>query len=96
MDRNYGESVSDLIDIRPRVAPYNISSTTSPFDFASRTFATGTNVPDPLVPDETLIVSYNYYQGRKDRLFLDKTGNFVYLQGVPSDDPKEPQRLVTQ
>ena len=46
-----------------------------------------------MVPDETLVVTYNYYQGRKDRLFLDKTGNFVYLQGVPSDDPKEPQSI---
>ena len=93
VDRGYGESVSDLIDIRPRVAPYNTSSTISPFDFASRTFSTGTNTPDPLVPDETLVVSYNYYQGRKDRLFLDKAGDFVYLQGVPSDDPKEPQSI---
>ena len=86
-------SVSDLIDIRPRVAPYSVSSTLSPFDFAARTFSTGTNVPDPLVPDETLIVSYNYYQGRKDRLFLDKTGDFIYLQGVPSDEPREPQSI---
>ena len=93
VDRGYGESISDLIDIRPRVAPYNTSSTISPFDFASRTFSTGTNTPDPLVPDETLVVSYNYYQGRKDRLFLDKAGDFVYLQGVPSDDPKEPQAI---
>ncbi len=51
------------------------------------------NVPDPLVPDENLIVTYNYYQGRNDKLFLDKTGNFVYLQGVPSDDPKFPQTI---
>ena len=93
VDRFYGESVSDLIDIRPRVAPYNTSSTLSPFDFASRTFSTGTNVPDPLVPDETLVVSYDYYQGRKDRIFLDKAGDFIYLQGIPSDDPKEPQAI---
>ena len=94
VDRNYGQSVNDLIDIRPRVAEYNTGSTLSPFDFASRNFASqGNNVPDPLVPDETLVVTYNYYQGRKDRLFLDKTGNFVYLQGVPSDDPKEPQSI---
>ena len=93
VDRNYGQSVNDLIDIRPRVAEYNTSSTVSPFDFASRSFSSGTNVPNPLVPDETLIVSYNYYQGRNDKLFLDKTGNFVYLQGVPSDDPKFPQTI---
>ena len=75
VDRNYGQSVNDLIDVRPRVAEYNTGSTISPFDFASRSFSSGTNVPDPLVPDETLVVTYNYYQGRKDKLFLDKTGN---------------------
>jgi len=94
VDRQYGESISDLIDIRPRVAGYDTSSTLSPFDFASRSFASQeNNVPDPLVPDETLVVTYNYYQGRKDRLFLDKAGDFIYLQGVPSDDPKEPQAI---
>jgi len=94
VDRQYGESISDLIDIRPRVAGYNTSSTVSPFDFASRSFSSQeNNVPDPLVPDETLVVTYNYYQGRKDRLFLDKAGDFIYLQGVPSDDPKEPQAI---
>ena len=94
VDPNYEEFVSDLIDIRPRVAAYNTSSSSSPFDFASRSFASqGDNIPDPLVPDETLLVSYNYYQGRKDKLFLDKTGEFVYIQGVSSDDPKPPQSI---
>jgi len=91
---NYNEFVSDLIDIRPRVAAYNTSSAISPFAFQSRSFASqGDNIPDPLVPDETLLVSYDYYQGRKDKLFLDKTGNFVYIQGVPSDDPKQPKTI---
>jgi len=94
VDRNYGESVSDLLDIRPKVSAYNTSSSISPFDFRSRSFASdGDSVPNPLVPEENLIVSYDYYQGRKDRLFLDKIGDFIYLQGVPSDDPKEPQSI---
>ncbi len=94
VERFYGQTLSDLIDIRPRVSAYNTSSTISPFDFASRNFASqGDSTPDPLVPDETLVVSYAYYQGRKDRLFLDKAGDFIYLQGVPSDDPKEPQSI---
>ena len=53
----------------------------------------GDSIPDPLVPDENLIVTYDYYQPRKDRLFLDKSGDFVYIQGVPSDNPKEPQTI---
>ncbi len=94
VDRNYDVFISDLIDIRPRVSAYNTSSTVSPFDFAARSFSSqGDSVPDPLVPDENLIVSYNYYQPRKDRIFLDKSGDFVYVQGVPSDNPKEPQTI---
>ena len=86
--------MSDLIDIRPRVSAYNTSSTLSPFDFDSRSFSNqGDSVPDPLVPDENLIVTYDYYQPRKDRLFLDKSGDFVYVQGVPSDNPKQPQTI---
>ena len=94
VDRNYDTFMSDLIDIRPRVSEYNTGSTISPFDFASRNFASqGDNIPDPLVPDENLIVTYDYYQPRKDRIFLDKAGDFVYIQGVPSDNPKEPQTI---
>ena len=94
IDRTFGIITSDLIDIRPRVAGYNTSSTISPFDFRSRTFASQeNNVPDPLVPDENLIVSYDYYLPRKDKLFVTKAGAFTYLRGVPSDDPKPPQPI---
>jgi len=88
----YNTITSDLIDIRPRVGEYSTSSTKSPFEFSSRSFASsGTSVNDPLVPDESLVVSYNYYQSRRDRLFLDKDGKFTYVVGSPSDDPTEPQ-----
>jgi len=94
VDRNYDTFMSDLIDIRPRVSAYDTSSTVSPFDFDSRSFSSqGDSIPDPLVPDENLIVTYDYYQPRKDRIFLDKAGDFVYIQGVPSDNPKEPQTI---
>ena len=87
--------VSDLVDIRPRVAGYNTSSTISPFDFASRSFASQeNNIPDPFVPDENLIVSYDYYLPRRDKLFVTKDGEFEYVQGVPSDDPKPPQKIA--
>ena len=72
--------------------PYNTSSSISPFAFQSRNFASQQdNVPDPLVSDENLIVSFDYYQPRRDRLFINKMGQFEYVEGVPSDDPKEPQ-----
>ncbi len=88
----YDRITSDLIDIRPRVSNYNTSSTISPFDFASRSFAsTGSSINDPMVSDEQIIVDYEYYQGRRDRLFLDKDGKFLYVTGFPSDDPTEPE-----
>ena len=86
---------SDLVDIRPRVSAYDTSSTKSPFDFAARSFAgSGDSVPDPFVPDESLIVSYDYYQPRQDRVFLDKDGTFRYLKGVPADDPSYPPTIA--
>ena len=94
VDQTFGLLTSDLIDIRPRVAGYNVSSTLSPFDFGSRTFASQeNNIPDPLVPDENLIVSFDYFLPRKDKLFVNKNGNFTYLTGVPSDDPKPPKPI---
>ena len=93
-NEDYNILTSDLVDIRPRVSAYSTSSTTSPFDFRSRVFSDqGNSIPDPFVPDEALIVNYNYYLPRKDRLYLDKDGQFTYLTGVPADNPVEPPAL---
>ena len=93
-NEDYDILTSDLVDIRPRVSAYSTSSTLSPFDFRSRVFSNaGDSIPDPLVPDEALIVNYNYYLPRKDRLYLDKDGQFTYLTGVPADNPVEPPDL---
>ena len=90
---DYETKDSDLIDIRPRVNAYNVGvSTLSPFEFGSREFATN-NVPDPLVPDEAIIASYNYYLPRIDRLFLSKQGDWLYSEGVPSDEPGVPAMI---
>ena len=95
IDDNFKVRDSDLIDIRPRVASYNTSSSISPFDFRSRTFASQeNNIPDPFVTDENLIVSYDYYLPREDKLFVTKDGAFEYVNGVPSDDPKEPPDIA--
>ena len=95
VDPNYEQLLTDLIDLRPRVATYNpSSSSTSPFAYSSRQFTTtGDASLNPLVSDELLIINYNYYLGRKDKLFFDKNGEFIYLQGVPSDDPQDPVRI---
>ena len=80
---------SDTLDFRPRVSVFS-STTSSPFDFASRTF--GTEPKLVLSPNESSLVGYDFYLGRIDKLYLDKLGNFIVLQGVPSTDPKSPSK----
>ena len=83
-----------LIDIRPRVANYSTSSTFSPFDFSGRDFTSpGASITDPLVSEESLIISYKYYLPRIDKLYLDKDGKFLYQQGTPSTNPVAPRAL---
>ena len=85
---------TDIIDIRPRVGDYDTSSTVSPFDFASRNFTgSGQSVPNILVSDENIVIDYQYYLGRIDRIFLDANGRFNIVKGTPSDDPQLPPAL---
>ena len=86
-DPDYEQLLTDLIDLRPRVANYDPSSSAlSPFTHSSRSFTTnGDGSLNPLVSEESLIVNYNYYLGRHDKLFLDRNGDFLYVQGVPSE-----------
>ena len=53
-------SNSDIIDIRPRVAAYNTSSSSSPFDFVSRNFAPKLGIPeDPVTGSaHTTLIPY--------------------------------------
>jgi len=83
---------SDIIDFRPRVTSF--SGALSPFEFESRTF-------DPLTSSSTHIIakdkstnlSYDYYVGRIDKLYLTKEGIFSLQKGVPADVPKVPNTL---
>ena len=85
---------TDIIDIRPVVGDYDTTSTTSPFDFNSRAFnQSGQAVSNILVSDENIIISYDYYLGRTDRVFLDGFGQFNIIQGVPSENPQPPSDL---
>jgi hypothetical protein len=83
--------LTDYIDIRPRVAPYTLSSY-SPFEYLSRNFSSdGQYSKYTLVPGENLILNYSYYLPRMDRVFLRPDGVFEIAQGTPSDNPKAPQ-----
>ncbi len=82
--------LTDYIDIRPRVAPYTLS-TKSPFEFSARNFASDGQYSEyTLCPGENLILSYSYYVGRIDRVFLNSDGTFDVVQGNPDLSPVPP------
>ena len=82
---------SDIIDIRPRVGTYSTASTYSPFDINSRSFnSTGQAVSNVLVSDNNILLTYEYYLGRTDKIFLDSFGKFNVVKGVPSENPQLP------
>jgi hypothetical protein len=82
--------LTDYIDIRPRVAPYTLS-TKSPFEFSARNFASDGQYSEyTLCPGENLILSYSYYVGRIDRIFLNSDGTFSIVQGNADENPSPP------
>ena len=86
---------SDIIDIRPRVANYTVSTDSrSPLEFLGRSFdTTGQTAANPLASDESIITDVSYYQGRIDRVFLSKDGRFQVVYGTPSDNPQKPEPI---
>lgn len=88
-------SSSDIIDLRPRVVPYNPSSDTySPFEFTSRRFNySSSSSPYNFAKDKAINIDYSYYVGRIDKLFVNKDGRFFVNNGVPSLTPKTPSDI---
>ena len=86
---------SDIIDLRPRVSPYDSSITPfSPFEFDSRKFLSSTNSsPYNFAKDRDLFLSYSYYLGRVDKLYLNRYGEFFITKGVPSNTPIPPNNI---
>ena len=81
---------ADTLDFRPRVADFT-STTASPFAYDSRDFATVGSTPTLVVaPNESMVLGYDFYVGRKDRIILDTEGNFKILFGAPAEDPALP------
>jgi hypothetical protein len=83
---------SDIIDIRPRVSNYTVTTgVRSPLEFLGRTFnSSGQAASNVLASDEAITADVSYYQGRIDRVFLSKDGRFQIVYGAPSDDPVRP------
>jgi len=83
-----------LIDIRPRVSDYSLSSSFSPFDFDGRSFTSpGASISDPLSNDEYLILDYDYYLSRIDKVYIDKDGKFLHQKGSSELNPSAPKSL---
>jgi len=88
-----GVRMTDVLDIRPRVSPYT-DLTKSPFEFYSRNFASDGQYSNYIIaPNENLLLSYSYYQGRIDLINLNPDGIFEIVQGTPSDYPIAPSKV---
>ena len=90
-----GFRLTDIIDARPRVSNYTpASGTRSPFEFLGRSFNGGQHSSkNILASDESISITYDYYQGRIDRIYLDRDGVFTVKKGAPSDDPVPPKGI---
>ncbi len=81
---------SDWLDFRPRVKPFT-GQTYSPFQFESRDFgAEQSTIPNVLISNKKIRLSYSYYLGRVDKLTLNQKGQFELLSGEPSEVLIEP------
>ena len=90
-----GMSNSDIIDIRPRVQDYTVSEGgRSPFEFLGRIFSTTSNsAANVLASDETILTTFSYYQGRIDRVYINKDSGLQVKYGTPSDNPDLPESV---
>ena len=81
---------SDTFDFRPRVSVYDPNvSTKSPFDFSERDFS-GASIINFLKPNESSSTTFEFYLPRIDKVYLNKSGQFIYEKGVSSVNPKAP------
>ena len=81
---------SDTLDFRPRVGEFTVD-TSSPFDYTSRDFGNvGSTVPLVPAPNESTVLGYDFYLGRRDRLLLNSLGELKLVQGTPAESPQLP------
>ena len=87
-----GLYASDIIDLRPRVT--STVAGRSPQEFLARQFVPGTSSTTNIIArDKNFNISYDYYVGRIDKLFLSKEGIFSVVKGAPSEQPKLPNTI---
>ena len=85
-----GLFAGDVLDLRPRVSPYDYSTNVrSPFEFYGRHYTSAiSSTPHIIAADSNIKLSYSYYLPRSDKLFLLKDGRFIVSSGTPALDPK--------
>jgi hypothetical protein len=90
-----GFRMTDIIDIRPRVSDYVVTAgNRSPFEFDGRIFdQQGNSAANILASDENIVLNYNFYLPRIDKIFLNKESEFTVQKGVPDENPKTPQSV---
>ena len=95
------KQLRDVLDFRPAISPLADGSGTlsdpfnlicSTFDFASRVFTVseGSTVFDIPKPDSDFRCDYSYYLKRIDKLFVDKDGRFLLVNGKSEEIPSPP------
>ena len=93
LPRINGVSVSDIIDIRPRVSEFT-STTTSPFEFNAREFTSdGNSAANVLASDESINIDYSFYLPRIDKIYLSKDGTYQLINGSAAETPLPPHNI---
>jgi len=83
---------SDIIDIRPKTSDYSVSEgSRSPSEFYGRSFnGSGNSATNILASDESILISFSFYLGRIDRIYLTKDGAMQVKYGTPSEKFEKP------
>ena len=104
---NNSKNLTDTVDFRPAVGELASGSGTveQPYytncvslDFDSRVFtstggAGGSTIFNVPKVEEEFRCDYEYYLPRRDKLFMTHDGDLKLAQGIPSEDPPEPDDL---
>ena len=85
----------DVIDFRPRVKNQiqNAALITgkNPFSFVNKNFEDTGSVNGNLVaPDDNVTMDFDFYLARKDLLYLNRSGDWTTVKGVPAEAPTWP------
>jgi hypothetical protein len=87
--------VTDIIDIRPRVNNYSVlESFRSPLEFYGRLFdQSGNSSTNILASDEQINLSYTFYLGRVDKIYLTRDASLQVKYGNPSENFESPSSV---